>query len=329
MKPMIRAACLDLPSRDATVGVLSGGRSRERDRSLLSGQAATEALKRRGYERTRLIDTADTDLIDTLKGVDVAFLAIAGQWAEDGRLQSLLELMDIPYTGSGVLPSALGMHKVIAKTLVRMAGVPVLPDVSVARNAEPAEAAQEAAGQIDLPAVVKPVSEGGSIDVRIVRTESELETALHDLGESGQHLMIEMYSPGSFVTVGVLDIDGHPAALPPLKATPKGSEEFYSAAAKNDDTLHAYQCPAELPTEVRSLLEEYAVAAHAELGCTGYSRSDFIVNGRHVWWLEINTLPGLSRTGNLATMAQAADIRYDALILHILATAVGRNGCEA
>jgi D-alanine-D-alanine ligase-like ATP-grasp enzyme len=213
---------LVLPS-GGRIGVLSGGRSRERARSLVSGQTACASLQRQGYT-ARLIDTADPGFLTQLGHVDVAFLAIAGQHAEDGKLQSLLEPRAIPYTGSGVL-------------------------------------------------------------------------------ETGGELR----------------------ALPVLETRPKG--DFYDHQTKNNPHLYSYRCPADLPEALAAAIAEQATAAHRALGCSGYSRSDFVVtDAGQVVWLEVNTLPGLSATGNLATMAQADGLGYDGLIRHILSTALAEYG---
>ncbi|MFF0714075.1 D-alanine--D-alanine ligase family protein [Streptomyces bauhiniae] len=298
------------------VAVITGGWSRERDRSLLSGQTVTEALDSMGV-KTRVLDLANPEtLVDQLADVDKAVLAIAGRGAEDGRLQGLLETLGIPYTGSGVLASAIGMQKIHAKTVVSPAGVRVPRGVRI-DGAAPARAeAARITALLDLPVIVKPVSEGGSIGVQVAADPDSLVSILED--GSAEELMAEVFHPGRAVSVGILEDQlGAVHALPPLEArTPNG---VYSYAAKRGTADCDYHCPARVNDETLDDLRRQAIAAHHALGCHSYSRHDFVVgdDGR-AWWLEVNTLPGLSREGNLARMAQAAGISYELLVTHIL-----------
>ncbi|MEV1005141.1 D-alanine--D-alanine ligase [Nonomuraea sp. NPDC050202] len=328
---------LALPGQ-GRIGVLTGGRSRERARSLLSGNTALAALQRLGLSAV-LIDTREPDLLDQLREIDVALLAIAGQYGEDGKLQGLLEHLAIPYTGSGVLASALAMHKTAAKTMVAAHGVSVLPG-RVIDGETPAEVvAKDLAKALSLPVIIKPVSEGGSIDMRLARAEHDLADAVEELRQGGQALFAERFWPGHPVTAGVLDDGEQLRVLPLLETQPKGGD-FYDYATKNNPAAFSNHCPAILPPATEALVREYAQAAHRALGCSGYSRSDFVVGaglpgggagdgvagGPQVWWLETNTLPGLSATGNMATMAAADGIGYDALITFILSTALTPHG---
>ncbi|MFE3556911.1 D-alanine--D-alanine ligase [Streptomyces sp. NPDC059193] len=302
----------------ARIAVVSGGRSTERERSLMSGRAAWESLERQGYT-TRLLDSADKDFADEVRSADVAFLAIAGKYAEDGKLQGLLECLGIPYTGSGVAASAVGMHKTRAKTLAAAAGVAVLPGVTLpARDRD--VITQAITERITFPLILKPLSEGGSIGMTVCRDTSQLAAALPTI-DPADGWFAEPFTTGIPVSCGVLEVDGSPMALPPLATIPVAAE-FYDYDTKRDKTKYRYECPANLPSLTLDTITTAALTAHDALGCTGYSRSDFIVtsDGRPVW-LEINTLPGLSHTGNLATMASAAGIDYDQLIRMILATA--------
>ncbi|MCX4826714.1 D-alanine--D-alanine ligase [Streptomyces sp. NBC_01142] len=305
------------------IAVVSGGRSTERERSLMSGRAALESLDRQGHS-TVFLDAADKDFADQLRGADVAFLAIAGQYAEDGKLQGLLECLNIPYTGSGVAASAVGMHKMLAKTLAAAAGVAVLPGVILpARDGE--VSTQTITGTISFPLILKPLSEGGSIGMTVCRDTDQLAAALPRT-DPAEGWFAEPFTTGIPVSCGVLEIDGLPVALPQLATIPTDAE-FYDYATKRDKSKYRYECPADFPGPVLEAITTASLTAHDALGCSGYSRSDFIVSpdGRPVW-LEINTLPGLSHTGNLATMAAAADIGYDRLIHLILATAPTSGG---
>ncbi|WP_327591408.1 D-alanine--D-alanine ligase (plasmid) [Nonomuraea sp. NBC_00507] len=320
---------LALPGR-GRIGVLTGGRSRERARSLLSGNTVHASLLRQGLSAV-LIDTAEPGLIEALAEIDVAFLAIAGQYAEDGKLQGLLEHLGLPYTGSGVLASALAMHKTAAKTMVAAHGVDVLPGRLIDGETSAEVVAKDLTDAIELPIIIKPVSEGGSIDMRLSRSENDVAAAVAELRADGQALFAERFWPGHSITAAVLDDGEQLRVLPLLETRPKGGD-FYDYTTKNDPAAFTNHCPAILPPATEALVREHAQAAHRALGCSGYSRSDFVVDaslpgdGPQVWWLETNTLPGLSATGNLATMAAAGGIGYDALITFILSTALTPHG---
>lgn len=302
-----------------TIGLVTGGRSEERDRSLLSGQAVGEVLERCGIKHVRL-DPGDPEFADRIRAVDIAFLAIAGQWAEDGKLQGLLDTLGIPYTGSGVLASAAAMHKPTAKALVSAAGVKVLPHVLVREGDDPAAVVQASCHELRMPVILKPCSEGGSIGVQVARDPGQLVAALTADAGRGEWL-VEPFTAGSAGTCGVLQRDGALTTLPPLQTVPT-TAEFYDYTAKRDPQGHRYICPAMVPDTTLAEISRNALAAHQALRCSGYSRSDFLVTpAGEVFWLEANTLPGLSRHGNLATMAGAAGISYDELIAAILASA--------
>ena len=302
-----------------TIGLVTGGRSEERDRSLLSGQAVGEVLERRGIKHVRL-DPGDPEFADRIRAVDIAFLAIAGQWAEDGKLQGLLDTLGVPYTGSGVLASATAMYKPTAKALVSAAGVKVLPHVLVREGDDLSGVAQAINQELAMPVILKPCSEGCSIGVQVARDPDQLVAVLAADAGRGEWL-VEPFTAYTAVTCGVLHRDGALTTLPPLQTVPT-TAEFYDYAAKRDPQGHRYVCPAPVPDTVLAEISRNALTAHQALRCSGYSRSDFLITpDGEVFWLEANTLPGLSRHGNLATMADAAGISYDELIAAILASA--------
>ncbi|MFJ1754948.1 D-alanine--D-alanine ligase [Kitasatospora sp. NPDC088134] len=298
------------------IAVVTGGRSEERDRSLLSGKAVHEALARMGIAHT-VLDASAPEFVENVKGADLAFMAIAGQYSEDGKLQGLLDSLGTPYTGSGVLASALGMHKPTAKQLVHAAGVPVLPHLIAQSGDDPRLVADQVAQCLGFPVIVKPASEGGSIGMTIIRETGALAAAIGD----GREWLIEPFVTGTAVTCGIITRDGRTEALPPLETLPTDAE-FYDYRAKRNPDGHRYRCPAELPPSTIKAIQDAAVKAHDALSCHGYSSSDFMVTATgELHWLEINTLPGLSPQGNLATMANAAGYSYDQLIGMIIASA--------
>ena len=308
---------MNLPAA-GLIGLVTGGRSGERDRSLLSAEAVAGTLNRQGLKFIWL-DPGERDFADRIRETDVAFLAIAGRWAEDGKLQGLLDSVGIPYTGSGVLASATAMHKPTAKALAAAAGVRVLPHVLVRESDDLAEAAG-ASETLGMPVILKPCSEGGSIGVQVIRDPGQLPKILAGNAGHGEWL-IEPFTAGSAVTCGVLQRDGALMTLPPLETVPV-TAEFYDYDAKRNPGGHRYLCPATVPGTALTEISRSTLAAHLGLRCSGYSRSDFLVTpDGDVFWLEANTLPGLSRHGNLATMVGAAGISYDELIMTILADA--------
>ncbi|MEU3904152.1 D-alanine--D-alanine ligase [Streptomyces goshikiensis] len=308
-----------VPDENPFVAVVTGGKSTERERSLLSGKAVFESLTVQGY-RAVMLDTTAADFDIKVRQVDVAFLAIAGQWAEDGKLQGFLDTFGIPYTGSGVLGSALAMDKTMAKKVVAAAGVEVALTGDIPPGLPVADTARDLIATVGLPLIIKPVAEGGSIGMVLVRDTGALTEALGRI-DPAEGWFAEPFVEGTPVTCAVLETDGDLMTLPPLETIPTAAE-FYDYASKRDDSLHQYRCPAELPSDVTAFIQANAIAAHRALGCSGYSRSDFMVTpGGRVIWLELNSLPGLSLHGNLATMAEAGGIGYDQLVRMILATA--------
>ncbi|MFM9493687.1 hypothetical protein ACKI1Q_08615 [Streptomyces galilaeus] len=296
--------------------MITGGWSRERDRALLSGTTVNDALTSMGV-KTRFVDLDDGReiLLNSLDGVEAAFLAIAGRGAEDGRLQGLLETLGVPYTGSGVLASAVGMNKQSAKAVVAAAGVRVAGGARIDLSADANTEAILITHLLGLPVIVKPVSEGGSIGLQVAATTEELALAV---AAAEVESMAEAFHAGRSVSVGVLD-DGTGAVyvLPPLEAETWNG--IYSYAAKHGTAQCAYYCPARVTGEVLQNLKDQAVAAHRALYCHSYSRHDFIVtDAGDAVWLEVNTLPGLSRSGNLARMAHEDGIPYEQLLAHIL-----------
>ncbi|WP_344641029.1 hypothetical protein [Kitasatospora cystarginea] len=195
-----------------------------------------------------------------------------------------------------------------------------MPHIPLQGHEDPGEAARACVEELGLPVILKPTSEGGSIGMRVFRDLNSLTTTLtHDT--RGGEWFIEPFKEGTAVTCGVLEKDGALMTLPPLETVPT-SADFYDYKAKRNPAGHRYRCPAQFPDAVLATISRAAVRAHQVLHCSGYSRSDFLVTpAGDVHWLEVNTLPGLSPHGNLATMAAAAGISYDALIQAMLATA--------
>lgn len=298
--------------KGAVVGVLMGGCSAEREVSLRTGAAIVAALRRLG-RRTVEID-AGQDLPRQLarKNVGVAFIALHGRGGEDGTVQGLLECLGLPYTGSGVLASALAMDKKHSKWVFRAHGLPT-PDFEVlacgARGAWPLE-------RLELPLVVKPTREGSSVGVSVVRTRGALPRALKTAFSHDPEALVETYIPGRDLTVGVLD----DLALAVVEMRPRGG--FYGYGSKYTTGKTEYLVPAPLTARQTGRTQELALAAHRALGCRGASRVDFRLDERgRPLLIEVNTIPGMTATSLLPKSAAAAGIGFDELVGRILADA--------
>jgi D-alanine-D-alanine ligase len=293
------------------VAVLYGGRSSERDVSLRTGKGCADALAERGYDVT-LIDVG-LDVAARLRDAraDVVFLALHGRWGEDGCMQGLLESLDLPYTGSGVLASALGMDKVFSKLLFREHGL----DVIEYRVFPPERAGQVTVADLPfgLPAVVKPAAEGSSVGVHIVHEPGELGEACRDAARYKGDLIAERYVKGAEVNVAVLD----GKALGAIEIVP--SREFYDYVAKYTPGSTQYFYPARIPEEHYRRVCRAAEKAHAALGCAGVSRVDFIVTPDGTpFVLEVNTVPGMTATSLVPKIAAANGVPFADLCERLL-----------
>ncbi|MBI5018000.1 MAG: D-alanine--D-alanine ligase [Deltaproteobacteria bacterium] len=292
------------------VAVLLGGRSAERDVSLRTGAAVAEALRRRGHTVVE-IDARD-DLAARLAVVRpaVAFLALHGRWGEDGTVQGLLEMVGIPYTGSGVLASALAMDKGLSKVVFRANGVPT-PDFQVLKPGQPTSAIA-----LPVPLVAKPLREGSTIGIAVARVPEEIEAAVATARACADEVLIEAFVAGREVTLGVLDA----TPLPLVEVVPEGG--FYDYASKYTPGRTRYICPAELDEGTATRASHAGAAAYVALGCSGAARVDVLLDEQgRPWVLEVNTIPGMTPTSLLPKAAQAAGIEFDELVERILAGA--------
>jgi len=298
------------------ISVLAGGKSREREISLRSGKKVYESLKKQGFNVIQV--DPDADLISKLKKnkIEVVFNALHGRFGEDGCVQGLLEMAGIPYTGSGVLASALGMNKVAAKRIFQARGIPTPNFFEITDTSNIEKEAQRISRVFPYPLVVKPVSEGSSLGVSVVKEGDNLAGILKAAVDEYKDVFVEEYIKGREVTVGILDEE----ALPILELKPKA--EFYDYKAKYTSGGTEFILPARLSKPLYKRTQEVALAAHRSLFCRGYSRVDIIVGEDHISYVhEINTLPGLTDTSDLPAEAAQAGISFDELILRILQSA--------
>jgi D-alanine-D-alanine ligase len=293
------------------IGVLYGGWSSEREISIGSGQCVLRSLKKQGFQ-ARGIDV-DVNSIRKLKGIDVAFIALHGKPGEDGTIQGLLDFLGIPYTGSGVVGSAIGMDKVLSKYLFMAHGLPT-PEFYYEKNYD----VNEIIIKLDLPVVIKPRAEGSSVGITIVETKADLERAIQRTRRKFKDLMFEKFIPGMMATCGILN----DIPLPVLEIAPK-RRKFYDYKSKYTKGMTEYIVPARIPDTQTKVLQDYALSAHRAIDARGFSRVDFILDHDHnPYVLEVNTIPGLLSGSNLPLEAQAIGLTYDELVFEILTTSL-------
>jgi len=320
-----------VPLTDKKIGVIMGGTSAEREVSLKSGTAVFNALKGLHYNVVAI--DAGPDICKALKreGIEIAFLILHGGYGEDGSIQGLLEVLGIPYTGSGVLASALAMDKEASKKVFLYHGIPVAPFKVVTRYALRVTSKTQKTDlrtlnsqlvDFDLPWVIKPSTEGSSVGVSIVRDASFLDAALEQALGFGGRVIIEKYIQGKEIQVGILN----GRVLGSVEVRPKS--EFYSYEAKYTPGMTEYILPPEVHPEILQKAERIALSAHLALGCTGATRVDLIVDDEgNAYVLEVNTIPGMTETSLLPKIARLSGLDFPSLLEEILKeTLTGKRG---
>lgn len=327
---------------EMNVAVLMGGTSAEREVSLASGLAVVEALRERGHQ-VSAVDTArgyvppheERELlpegvhaappvegglalpperlgaVEQIRSADVAFLALHGGAGEDGTLQALLELLGVPYTGSGPLGSGIAMDKDITKRLLRDADVPTLP-WRTARAPDFAVDTDAIADSVGYPCIVKPSRQGSSVGLTVLHDPAKLTDAIADSGRFDSEVIVERFAKGREFTVGVLGDQ----ALPVVEIRPK--KGIYDYESKYTPGMTEYLCPAPLDEETVAQAQAYALRSFRVLKLRGYGRIDFILSKEQLFCLEANTLPGMTATSLLPKAAAAAGIPFPELCERIL-----------
>lgn len=297
------------------IGVLCGGRSAEREVSLRSGEAIYQALTAAGYSNVIKIDVQD-DLVEQLKQhqIELAFLALHGKYGEDGTIQGLLELLNIPYTGSGVLASALAISKIATKKIFTLENIPT-PAFTVVTKWEVQkkgldQVVTKAIQEVGVPAVVKANTQGSTIGISFVHDESKMSEAIQDALQYDADVLIEEFITGIEVTASVLG-NAEPIALPLIEIT--SVTGIYDYQAKYTPGMSDHIIPPRLPQNLQDRIKELAVQAFLALGCRGLGRIDFLVRGEEVFALEINTLPGMTATSLFPDAARFAGILFPEL----------------
>lgn len=299
------------------IGILMGGVSSEREISLKSGNAVANALKALGYNITS-IDLKD-EVCQTIKQaqIDIAFLVLHGGWGENGSIQGLLEIMEIPYTGCDVLSSAIAMDKEATKKIFLYHGIPI-PEFKTLDKRTFAKELETI--KFSLPWVIKPACEGSSVGINILKSKDALKPALDSAFSYGGKVIIEKYIKGKEVHIGILN----DKALGGVEVKP--SVEFYSYEAKYTAGMTEYILPPKIDEKTYKLACEIALSAHQALGCRGATRVDTLIDSKgSIYVLEVNTIPGMTETSLLPKIAKSAGLDFPALIEEILKEAIERN----
>jgi D-alanine-D-alanine ligase len=307
------------------VAVLKGGRSLERQVSMRSGARVEHALGRLGHEVVSI--DAGLDLIRRLREADpdLAFIAMHGRDGEDGTVQELLEILGIPYTGSGVPACGRAMDKVLAKHLMLEAGIPTPEFFAFNETAFRELGAADALGAIEerlaFPIVVKPSSQGSALGVRFARSAPDVPAAIVAAFSYDSRVLLERYVDGRDLAVSILDDE----PLPVVEAVPR-DDEFYDFEARYEIGRTDFVCPARLPDGLTEAAQELALRTYRLLGCTAFARVDLMLAaGGELTVLEANPIPGLTDTSLLPQAADAAGISFDSLIERILELALERQ----
>ena len=309
----------------STVAVLKGGRSLERNVSLTSGARVQDALERLGHDVVA-IDVGH-DLVTRLQEAspDVAFVALHGRDGEDGTVQELLEVLGVPYTGSGVSACIRAADKVLAKHAFRDGGLPT-PDFYAWNEAAfkqlgAADALPAIEERLEFPIVVKPARQGSALGIKFAQTAADVPGALVAAFSYDAKVLLERFVSGRELAVSVLD----DAVLPIVEAIPR-DEDFYDFEARYEIGRTDFVCPAALDDDVTERVQETALAAYRLLGCEGFARVDAILDADGTpQLLEVNTVPGLTETSLLPQAAEAAGISFDDLVARVVELAHARS----
>ena len=307
--------------RSLKVAVLMGGQSAEREVSLMSGQGVLQALRSQGVD-AHAFDPAAQGL-DTLKreGFACAFIALHGRFGEDGSVQGALELLGIPYTGSGVMASAMAMDKVMTKRIWSALGLSTPASVWLPPEAQSESRLSQIPGELGLPLIVKPPREGSSIGVTKVTAASDLPAAVRLATQYDPDLLCEAFIQGMEVTCPVLGSGASAIALPVVRiAAPDGAYDYQNKYFTDDVKYH---CPSGLPPALEQRIQQLVVSAYRALGCRGWGRADLMIRAsdEQPFLLEMNTSPGMTNHSLVPMSARAAGMSYEALCLRVLSSA--------
>lgn len=307
-----------------TIALIAGGISSEREVSLNSGRQVYEALDKQKYEVIRYDPKYDLErLVTDASIIDAAMVILHGPHGEDGTVQGLLELLNIPYQGSGVLGSALAMNKLASKQMYSLHGIPV-PEYIVLKSGVPVEPEQIIA-RVGLPLVVKPVLAGSSIGMSLVGEPDTLQAALDKAFNHDTNVLVEAYIEGTEITCGVLGND-ELESLPPIEIIPDKTHAFFDYEAKYTAGITEEICPARIDPDLTAEAQDLAGKAHRALFCKGYSRTDMILSQGKFFVLETNTIPGMTPTSLFPQAAQTAGISFSRLLDRLIELGIEAHG---
>lgn len=302
------------------LALLAGGKSGEREVSLKGAEEVAKALDPHKYDVKRYDPATDlAKLAAEAESLDVAFILLHGPLGEDGTVQGFLDLLSIPYQGSGVLGSAIAMDKNLTKVLYRIAGLKV-PEWHMASKKD-IDNPSKILDQLGLPLVIKPVSQGSSLGMSIARSEDEIAAGLKKAFVIDQNVMVEEFIMGREITGGVIG-NSELTALPLVEIIPGDEYEFFDYEAKYQPGASKEICPADLSEAITIRAQNYALTAHRALQLRGYSRTDMIVSGDDIYVLETNTIPGMTPTSLLPQGAAAAGLNFPALLDRLIELAL-------
>jgi len=328
-----------------------GGKSEEREVSLATGRMIMNALDQQKYcafavdsaligqralstqsqsvQSESSIELLPLEEIVLPKGrcprPDVVFIALHGRFGEDGTVQGLLELLEIPYVGSGVLASALAMNKIMSRKLFEHEGIPLPAALTARRGVDASAFAQEIEHTLGYPVVVKPNEQGSTIGISIVHHPRDLQTALDLAFKFDEHILVEEFVKGTEITGAVIGNDD-PICLPIIEIVPEGG--FYDYHAKYTPGATEEIVPARIPHAQYVEAQRLAIACHKALGCKGMSRTDMIVSAERIVVLEVNTIPGMTPTSLLPRAAEAAGISFPELLDRLIEYALEGKGTK-
>ena len=305
------------------LALLSGGISSEREVSLNSGNQVYDALDKEKYTIIRYDPKTDLPrLISDAPGIDAALIILHGPYGEDGTIQGLLELLHIPYQGSGVIGSSVAMNKLATKQMYELAGLPTPPYMVLKQGdrIDPADCEQ----RFGLPLVVKPLEAGSSVGMTIVKSTSEIETAAEKAFKHGDTILLENFVEGIELTAGVIG-NQNLEALPIIEIVPGEAYTFFDYEAKYTPGATREICPARISDAMTEKAQTYAKMAHRSLFCEGYSRTDMIMQADEIYILETNTIPGMTATSLLPQAAVAAGISFSELLDRLIALGMERH----
>ena len=309
------------PKSLGKVAVLMGGSSAEREISLMSGGGVLAALQSQGVD-AHAFDPAERELADlNHEGYARAFIALPGRHGEDGTVQGALELLGIPYTGSGVMASAIAIDKVMTKRIWQAVGLPTPKYVTLPRNAQARERVVQVPDELGLPLIVKPPHEGSSIGVTKVKGYSQMQDAVALAAKHDDVVLCEEFIEGDELTCPVLGEGDSARALPVIRiVAPEGAYDYQN---KYFTDVTQYLVPSGLPEAEEREIQRIVVEAYRTLGCRGWGRADLMVRAtdRQPYLLEMNTSPGMTSHSLVPMSATAAGMSYEQLCLHIAASA--------